>query len=140
MTFEFRVKGKIKGKDRPRFNRYTGKAYTTKQSRDFENLIKDSYLSVDGIYFGDDTYLRLEADLYFSIPKSYTKKRRILCMENAERPKKKPDSDNCLKAIADSLNEIAYKDDVQLLETEIKKYYTSEEEDYMIIRLIELER
>lgn len=61
-------------------------------------------------------------------------------MENVERPKKKPDSDNCLKAIADSLNEIAYKDDVQLLETEIKKYYTSEEEDYMIIRLIELER
>lgn len=91
MTFEFRVDGKIKGKDRPRFNRYTGKAYTTKQSRDFENLIKDSYLSMDGIYFGDDTYLRLEADLYFSIPKSYTKKRRILCMENVERPKKKPD-------------------------------------------------
>lgn len=138
--FEFRVDGKIRGKDRPRFNRYNGKVYTTKQSRDFETLIKDSYLSVDGIYFGDDTYLRLEADLYFSIPKSYTKKRRSLCMENVERPKKKPDNDNILKAIADSLNEIAYKDDIQLLETEVKKYYTSDVEDYMIIRLIELER
>ena len=138
--FEFRVDGKIRGKDRPRFNRYNGKVYTTKQSRDFETLIKDSYLSVDGIYFGDDTYLRLEADLYFSIPKSYTKKRRSLCMENVERPKKKPDNDNILKAIADSLNEIAYKDDIQLLETEVKKYYTSEDEDYMVIRLIELER
>ena len=140
MIFEFRVDGKIRGKDRPRFNRYNGKVYTTKQSRDFETLIKDSYLSVDGIYFGDDTYLRLEADLYFSIPKSYTKKRRSLCMENVERPKKKPDNDNILKAIADSLNEIAYKDDIQLLETEVKKYYTSEDEDYMVIRLIELER
>lgn len=138
-SFTFRVDGKIKAKDRPRFNRYTGKAYTTKQSRDFENLIKDSYLSVDGTYFGDDTYLRLEAELYFSVPKSYTKKRRLKCISNIERPAKKPDSDNCLKAIADSLNEIAYKDDIQLLETEVKKYYTDEEEDYMIIRIIQLE-
>ena len=130
MTFEFRVDcEKIRGKARPRFNTYTKKVYTTPQDREFEALIRATYVSVDGLYFDENKYLRLEAELYFAIPKSYTKKRKLLCAENVERPAKKPDADNCLKSIADSLNEIAYKDDIQLVEMEAKKYYTTEEKD-----------
>ena len=39
------------------------------------------------------------------------------------RPTKKPDCDNVLKIVADSLNQIAYKDDSQIVETSVKKYY-----------------
>ena len=38
-------------------------------------------------------------------------------------PIKKPDCDNVLKIIADSLNQIAYKDDAQIVESIVKKRY-----------------
>ncbi|WP_139353333.1 RusA family crossover junction endodeoxyribonuclease, partial [Clostridioides difficile] len=40
------------------------------------------------------------------------------------RPNKKPDIDNVVKIIADSLNEIAYKDDTQIVEVVASKYYS----------------
>ena len=40
------------------------------------------------------------------------------------RPTKKPDLDNIIKAIADSLNGIAYKDDAQIVELKSKKFYS----------------
>ncbi|MCM1007771.1 MAG: RusA family crossover junction endodeoxyribonuclease [Ruminococcus flavefaciens] len=39
------------------------------------------------------------------------------------RPIKKPDADNVLKIIADSLNGIACHDDSQIVSCEIHKYY-----------------
>ena len=38
-------------------------------------------------------------------------------------PLKKPDIDNCIKVILDSLNGIAYKDDSQVVSLKIEKYY-----------------
>lgn len=136
---EFRVDGKIRGKARPRFNVYSKKVYTTQQDKVFESNIASSYLNAYETFYSKEKYLRLEADMYFAIPKSYTKKRKALCLSGKERPNKKPDSDNVLKGIADGLNNIAYEDDIQLIEMEGRKFYTSEENDYMIIRLIELE-
>lgn len=138
MDFIFRVDGKIRGKGRPRFSLKTKKVYSTPQDRAFEKLIRDSYLANDGIYFGDDSYLRMEIDLYFSIPKSYTKKRRQNCLNGTEMVKKKPDTDNCIKSVADSLNGVAYKDDVQIVQVECKKHYTDNNEDYMIVKIMEL--
>ena len=39
------------------------------------------------------------------------------------RPTKKPDWDNSGKIIADSLNEIAYKDDSQIVDGMVRKFY-----------------
>ncbi len=39
------------------------------------------------------------------------------------RPTKKPDCDNTVKIICDALNELAYKDDSQIVTTQIAKYY-----------------
>lgn len=140
MNFTFRVDEKIRGKARPRFNVYTKKVYTTPQDREYEALIKQSYLASDGIYFGDDTYIRAEIELYFAVPKSYTKKRRLRCIENKERPNKKPDIDNILKSVFDAIQGgISFHDDTQVIEVEAKKYYTDEAQDYMIIKLVELE-
>jgi hypothetical protein len=36
---------------------------------------------------------------------------------------KKPDSDNVVKVVADSLNGIAYRDDVQLVDVSMRKFY-----------------
>ena len=43
-----------------------------------------------------------------------------------QRPVKKPDMDNIVKAIADSLNDLAYHDDSQIVETTVEKFYGEE--------------
>ena len=58
----------------------------------------------------------LEVNAYFGVPKSYTKKRRALCVQNLERPTCKPDMDNIVKAVADALNGVAYRDDSGIVE------------------------
>ena len=40
------------------------------------------------------------------------------------RPTKKPDADNIMKAVADALNGIAYKDDSQIVNVTIAKWYS----------------
>lgn len=42
----------------------------------------------------------------------------------AIRPIKKPDVDNVTKIIADSLNNIAYKDDAQIVDSTVRKFYS----------------
>ena len=69
--------------------------------------------------------LDLRITAYYSIPKSASNKKKK-AMESGEiRPTKKPDADNVLKVVADSLNKIAYYDDSQIVDTHIRKFYSS---------------
>ena len=135
---KFRVDGKIRGKARPRFNTRTGRAFKVKDDTLYENSIINAYRASAGVRFDDNDYIRLRLDMYFAIPKSYSKKRRLNCIEGKERPAKKPDVDNVLKNICDALNEIAYKDDVQVIEVICIKHYTEELEDYIEVVLEEI--
>ena len=40
------------------------------------------------------------------------------------RPAKKPDADNIIKVVADSLNQVAYRDDADLVKVELEKFYS----------------
>ena len=53
------------------------------------------------------------------------------------RPVKKPDVDNIAKAVFDSLNGIAYKDDAQVVELSMSKYYA--ENGFVKVMLEEME-
>lgn len=88
---KFRVNGKIKAKSRPRFNTKTGRAYKVKSDTLYENLIVQAYRASGGVRFDDKDYIRLHLDMYFAVPKSYTKTRRQKCIKNIEKPAKKPD-------------------------------------------------
>ena len=57
-----------------------------------------------------------------------TKKERALIEEGILSPTKKPDIDNIVKIILDSLNGIAFKDDNQITKIEVEKAYTFDEE------------
>lgn len=60
----------------------------------------------------------------FSIPKSWTKKRREAHVSKPEAVIKKPDLDNILKSVADGMNGVVYADDAQISEfSECKKVY-----------------
>ncbi|MGX4600263.1 RusA family crossover junction endodeoxyribonuclease [Faecalimicrobium sp. JNUCC 81] len=122
MKVDFTIEGEPVGKDRPRFNTNTGRAYTTDKTRMYEDYIKLLYRSQVKHFF--DSYVRLSIKAYYSIAKSDSKKKKQDKLLNILRPSKKPDGDNILKLIADSLNTIAYKDDAQVVEMNVEKYFS----------------
>lgn len=40
------------------------------------------------------------------------------------RPVKKPDADNIIKVVADALNKLAYRDDADLVQVSLIKFYS----------------
>ena len=60
---------------------------------------------------------------FFEVPKSKSKRFREAALKGAERPTKKPDADNIVKAIQDALNGLTYKDDACIVELACNKYY-----------------
>lgn len=123
----FKVPGEPQGKGRPRFARSGSyvRTYTPEKTASYENLVKLEYeRQCGGFRFEDNKQLRIAIFAFYSIPKSTTKKNRDLMKTNRLRPTKKPDADNILKIIADSLNGIAYKDDAQFVCASVDKYFS----------------
>lgn len=120
------VEGKIKGKQRPRFNSRTGSAYTPKETISYENWVRFCYREQDGRHLTGA--IRANITAYYKIPKSYSKKRVQAIREGQEYPEKKPDVDNITKIILDSLNKIAFDDDSQVIELTVLKRYTENTE------------
>ena len=52
------------------------------------------------------------------------------------RPTKKPDIDNVVKALADALNHVAYRDDTQIVDCQVRKFYADEPRVEVLIRQI----
>ena len=115
------VEGTIKGKARPRVTK-KGITYTPKDTVNYENWVKLCYQKQDNRFI--EGAIRARIIVYYKIPKSYTKKRVQAIREGLEYPCKKPDIDNCIKIILDSLNRIAYKDDSQIVEVIAVKKWT----------------
>lgn len=118
------VEGKIKGKARPRV--FNGHAVTPKDTVNYENWVRLNYKEQSGKYLEGPIKANIIA--YYKIPKSYTKAKRLACKQNIILPTKKPDIDNCIKVILDSLNGIAFHDDSQIVEVIAVKKWTEEQE------------
>lgn len=128
MVIKFTVLGEPTGKGRPRFSnvgQYV-KAYTPEKTVSYENLVKLEYRrQCHDFQFGDGIPLDLRIAAYYSIPKSASKKKKVLMEQNKIRPMKKPDNDNIVKVIQDALNLVAYRDDVQIVDCQLRKFYSS---------------
>jgi Holliday junction resolvase RusA-like endonuclease len=127
MPIRFVIPGEPKGKGRPRIfqNKRTGKsqAITPADTLSYENLVRWIYQNTEGAQKIDD---EIEARIVcmYGIPKSMTKKNRQLVDEGKLHPTKKPDLDNVAKIILDSLNNIAYHDDSQVVKLTVEKHYS----------------
>ena len=130
---KFIVPGEPKGKGRPRVSvRKAGngegtfaRAYTPKDTAIYENLVKMEYENQCKSYrFPDDVMLDIRIFAYYGIPKSTSKRMRERMLAGEVRPTKKPDFDNIAKIICDSLNDIAYKDDKQIVDGMLRKFYS----------------
>jgi Holliday junction resolvase RusA-like endonuclease len=119
----FTILGKPMGKQRPKFARRGNfvNTYTPSETVMYENLVKLTYQQEQGKLHEGEVQMSISA--YYAIPKSTSKKKSLEMLNGTIRPTKKPDIDNVIKIIADSLNGIAYHDDTQIVSIHAYKYY-----------------
>ena len=135
----FKIPGKPQAKQRPRFNVENGRVYTPKETSSYENYVKMCYLDYASTLNWEklDGALRAEIEVFITPPVSDSKKKKAMKLSHAIRPAVKPDIDNITKSILDALNGVAYVDDKQVVECEVKKFYGEEASVY--VKLIKLE-
>ena len=127
MTFQvmFSVEGTPIGKGRPKFARRGNfvSTYTPTKTRDYETLIAEA--ARIAMSTAEPLKTPVAAYIYITvpIPQSYSKKRSAACLDGFERPCKKPDADNILKAYFDAMNGIVYEDDSQIVSIHATKRY-----------------
>lgn len=145
-VIQFTVYGEPQGKGRPRFvARYNpatqksfGQAHTPEKTIVYENLIRTEYsLQTKNFRYPDDAMLDMRIMAYYGVPKSVSKKKKALMLEGKIRPTKKPDMDNVMKVVADSLNQVAYKDDTQIVDAQCRKFYSVKPRIEVIIKQID---
>lgn len=133
MIYEFEVPGKVIGKGRPRLNSYTGVVYTPTRTKDYESLVEQYFLLKYPRFKALEGRIKVSIIAYFSIPKTTKKSDINEMLENNISPTKKPDIDNIVKAILDSMNKFAFKDDNQITKLEVEKKYAIEDKVYVKI-------
>ena len=137
---QFEVIGEPQGKGRAKPYRCGNhiRMYTPQKTVVYENLIHMEYEQQCRRYrFPEDSMLEITVEAIFSVPKSVSKKNRLLMLERVLRPVKKPDVDNILKAVCDGLNKVAYADDKQIVSMKVEKFYGETPKIIVSIREVE---
>ena len=117
------IDGNPVAKGRPRFTK-RGIAYTPAKTKTAEEMIAWEWKNQSKQYF-DDIPIKVNIDFYKSPPKSTSKKKLELMENKAIRPTTRPDIDNYIKLVLDSLNGVAFKDDNQICELVSRKFYST---------------
>jgi len=103
---------------RPRVTRWS--TYYPKKYTQFK---KDMIALTSELYITpSESLLSVNIGFYIGMPKSWSKKKKEL--KNGQYCDNNADVDNYLKAILDSLNEVIYVDDRQIVEVYAKKLYS----------------
>lgn len=139
MEIRFTIPGNPRGKQRPRLCKFNGKnyVYTPKETVNYEDLVKSSYLAEYNLCFEKDVPLEVLILAAFSIPKKIKKGLKSLMAAGVLLPTKRPDCDNIIKIILDGLNGVAYHDDSQICRVSLKKIYSEKPGVAVLIRNIE---
>jgi len=118
----FTIPGPPKGKQRARTLK-TGFSYTPKETVQYENLVKTCCQTVMSCPPMQEM-VQVGVLAYYPIPKSASKKKRADMESGKLRPIVKPDLDNIMKVVCDALNQIAYRDDSQIVAAYLAKMYS----------------
>lgn len=130
MEYKFNVIGKIQPKQRPRFVRRGAyiQTYTPEPTLKYQKLVADSYLENYGNLKMLTGALSMEINAYFSVPKSYSKKKKKE-LYGTPNTQHNGDIDNVAKSVLDGLNGVAWDDDTIVYDLHIRKYYVWSDED-----------
>ena len=121
----FALTGPPEGKARARSVRSKGsiRHYTPTATRSYEDLIRH-YASQE-MKGREPTIQPVSMTLtaVFEVPRSWSKAKRAMALNNNLRPTGKPDLDNIYKAFADGMNHVVYRDDSQIVHSVFAKVY-----------------
>lgn len=121
----FTVYGEPVAQSRPKATTINGKVrmYDPKKSRDFKDYVKlaASEHAPDRLLEGA---IKLKVKVYKPTLKSFSKKKKVLAESGEIRPTTKPDVDNYVKGIKDALKSVIWKDDSQVTDLIVSKWYS----------------
>jgi len=132
---EFTIPGKAKAKGRPRMTR-RGRVFTPQDTIDYENYIRVCYQQERGEVFLEGP-LCAQVIVYHKIPKAMPKYKQVKALDGTMLPTMKPDLDNVAKVVLDSLNNVAYSDDSQIVILHVERHYALKPK--VVVMLEELE-
>jgi Holliday junction resolvase RusA-like endonuclease len=122
---QFTVYGEPVAQGRPRFSTQRGftKAYDPAKSKDFKHYVKLVALEhrPQQLLSGP---IMMDVKIYKSTLKSFSKNKTALAEEGEIRPVTKPDVDNYVKGVKDALKSVIWKDDSQVVDLHISKWYS----------------
>ena len=132
-TVTFVIPGKPFGKQRPRATR-GGRMYTPAATVAFERIV--GQIAMEHFQTPMTGAVGLEIVATFAPAASWSAKKRA---ENLHRPHtQKPDMDNCLKAVLDGLNRVAFADDSQVSQITCRKVWGVTEQT--VVHVMEIGR
>jgi len=112
--------------------------YTPEKTVNYEGLVAHS---AHAAMAGRELILGavlVDLDIRLPIPESWSGKKKKMAIDGLLMPTKKPDIDNIFKACADGMNNVVYKDDVQIVETSQRKRYAETPGVVVIVRELDL--
>lgn len=136
-TLSFVIPGPPKGKGRPRFARQAGIAFTPKDTVMYENLVKNYFRVSYPDWVPTDKPIMIYIEAGYPIPKSMPKGKQERARDQRLSPAKTPDWENIGKIISDALNQLAYKDDRQIVDGRVRKVYTEAPETAVVIKVMD---
>lgn len=98
--------------------------HTPDKTARYENLVKLAAADAFGERKPLDGPVALYVEAYLGVGASWSRKRREAALAGLERPTKRPDVDNIVKAIKDGLNGVAWIDDSQVVRLVAAKHWS----------------
>lgn len=125
LVLVYSVYGEPVGKGRPRFARRGNfvSTYSPQKTKTYEDEIRMMAKAAMGASEPLETPVTVAIYIRVGIPASFSKQKRKDALSGILKPTKKPDLDNVAKCFLDSMNEIVYLDDKQVINLHVTKVY-----------------
>jgi Holliday junction resolvase RusA-like endonuclease len=99
--------------------------YDPKRTREWKAYVRNSVkLQLPKSHIPTQGRIVVTTYLFKQTPKSFSKTKTILAEMGIVRPEKAPDVDNYYKAVTDSLKNVLWRDDAQVITETTKKFYS----------------
>lgn len=122
---KFTVYGEPVAQGRPRASTINGhvKMYDPKKSREFKQYVRlvASQHRPQELLTGP---LKMKVKVFKPTLKSFSQKKKAAAEKGEIRPTTKPDVDNYIKSVFDGLNQVIWKDDSQVVDLQVSKFYS----------------
>jgi Holliday junction resolvase RusA-like endonuclease len=121
----FALAGEPQGKGRARaFRRgnFIGH-YTPDKTRSYEGMIRTAAMDAMAGKPPIDVPVEITLSAIFSVPASWSQKKRAAAITGEIKPAKKPDLDNVIKAWTDAMNGVVFRDDCLIVKGSFAKAY-----------------